>query len=79
MERQAFRITTKTLHMKIEVSQEWFVQVLLEKLKKIDKKLTKADQMTFAQKKLSEDEIFTLWENIRSASLQIDKLIYALE
>lgn len=65
--------------MKIEVSQDWFKKVLIEKLKEIDKKLIKADEMTYSEKELSEDKIHDVWSEIRDSNLEIEELIEALE
>ena len=65
--------------MKIEVSQDWVIKILLEKLKSIDSKLIKADEITYSKKELSEDEIHNVWNEIRDSNLEIEELIGALE
>ncbi len=65
--------------MKIEISQEWFRKVLIQKLKEIDKKLIEADEVTYSKKELTEYEIHNVWQNIRDTNLEIEELIDALE
>ena len=71
--------TFKITDMKIEVSQDWVIKILLEKLKSIDSKLIKADEITYSKKELSEDEIHNVWNEIRDSNLEIEELIGALE
>ena len=70
--------TFKITDMKIEVSQDWVIKILLEKLKSIDSKLIKADEITYSKKELSEDEIHNVWNEIRDSNLEIEELIGAL-
>jgi len=65
--------------MKIEVSQDWFRKILLEKLKQVEEKLIKIDDITYSKKELSSDEINDVWYEIRYSNLEIKELIKALE
>ena len=60
--------------MKIEISQEYFKKILLEKLKIVDEKLKNADDLTY-----SKDELHNVWYDIRQSNLILEEIIDALE
>lgn len=60
--------------MKIEISQEFFRKILLEKLTIINEQLTRADNATYAK-----DELHDVWYEIRQSNLMIDDIIDALK
>lgn len=59
---------------KIEISQEFFKKVLLEKLRLIDEKLSRADNAVY-----SNDELHDVWHDIRQSNLIVDEIIDALK
>lgn len=63
----------------IEVSQKWFTEVLVDKLKKVNELLIKADELTYSKSGLTAEEIFDVWHNVRQSNLEIENLIEALE
>ena len=65
--------------MKIEISQEYFKKILLEKLKIVDEKLRRADDATYSKNELKEDDIHKVWDDIRKSNLILEELIDALE
>ena len=65
--------------MKIEISQEYFKKILLEKLKIVDEKLRRADDATYLKNELKEDDIHKVWDDIRKSNLILEELIDALE
>jgi uncharacterized protein (UPF0218 family) len=59
---------------KIEISQDFFRKILLEKLKIVDEKLRRADDATY-----SKDELHDVWDDIRQSNLILEEIIDALE
>ena len=59
---------------KIEISQEFFKKILLEKLKLVYDQLSRADDALY-----SNDEFHDVWYDIRESNLMIDEIIDALK
>ena len=58
----------------MEISNQYFRQILLEKLKEANKMLIDADRVLY-----NADDYRDEWQNVREANLIIDDLIDAME
>jgi hypothetical protein len=59
---------------KIEMSKEYFLKHIVEKLKIIDEKLCEVDTILYEKEDMYEE-----WQKIRDFNLEIEELIKALE
>ena len=59
---------------KIEVSTEFLVNILIEKLKKVNKNVSKVDEKLYEN-----EQLYNEWELLREATLILDDLISGLE
>lgn len=59
---------------KIEISKEYFLKHIIEKLKAIDKRLCEVDTVLYEKEEMRDE-----WQKIRKSNLEIEELIDSLE
>ena len=58
----------------MHISEEYFIKMLLDKLKVINKRLCDVDNVLY-----DKEEFFDEWYNVRESNLEIDELIDGIE
>ena len=64
---------------KIEITREFFIKILVEKLTEINKNLCEVDEILYNETHNNCGELFDEWQKVREATLEIEELIDALK
>jgi len=64
---------------KIEITREFFVKILVEKLTNINENLCEVDEILYNETHNNSGDLFDEWQKIREATLEIEELIDALK
>lgn len=64
---------------KIEITREFFIKILVEKLTEINKNLCEVDEILYNETNDNGSDLFDEWQKVREATLDIEDLIDALK
>ena len=64
---------------KIEITKDFFVKILVEKLTKINENLCEVDEILYNETNDNGSDFFDEWQKVREATLEIEELIDALK
>ena len=64
---------------KIEITKDFFVKILVEKLTKINENLCEVDEILYNETNDNGSDLFDEWQKVREATLDIEDLIDALK
>ena len=59
---------------KIEITKDFFVKILVEKLTKINENLCEVDEILYNETHNNGGELFDEWQKVREATLEIVKI-----